>query len=126
MFVQPERINAVPPVYTPEARLAPITGTVIASCGVVVGMWLERFLIIVPTLANPRLPFVRGGYTPRWVEVTITIGTFAYFGLLYVFFTKLFPIISMLELKEGSHARSHEVTGAVSVADLPASGRVET
>ena len=72
-----------------------------ASFTIVIGMWLERFLIIVPTLANPRLPFIRGGYTPRWVEVTITIGTFAYFALLYVLFTKLFPIISMWELKEG-------------------------
>ena len=83
--------------------LRTIPGVAIASAAVVVGMWLERFLIIVPTLANPRLPFVRGSYTPRWPEITITIGTFAYFGLLYLVFTKLFPIISLWELKEGLH-----------------------
>ena len=116
----------VPMIFLGIRRLRTIPGVALASLTIVIGMWLERFLIIVPTLANPRLPFVRGGYTPRWVEVTITIGTFAYFGLLYVFFTKLFPIISMWELKEGYHARSHTVTGTLTVADLPASGRLET
>src|SRR6185295_3576807 len=45
-------------------RLRTITGTVIASCGVIVGMWLERFLIIVPTLSQTRLTFNWGSYRP--------------------------------------------------------------
>ncbi len=82
-------------------RLRTITGTVIASLTVVVGMWLERFLIIVPTLSQPRLTFNWGSYAPTWVEVTIMIGTLAYFVLLYSIFTKLFPIIAIWEYKEG-------------------------
>ena len=78
-----------------------IAGTAIASFTIVIGMWIERFLIIVPTLANPRLSFVRGNYSPTWVEITITVGTVAYFVLLYLLFTRFFPIISMWELKEG-------------------------
>ena len=64
-------------------------------------MWLERFLIVIPTLGHPRLPFNWRGYTTTWVELSITAGTFAYFILLYAIFSKLFPIISIWELKEG-------------------------
>jgi molybdopterin-containing oxidoreductase family membrane subunit len=82
-------------------KLRTITGTLIASIGIVIGMWLERFLIIVPTLATPRLPFNWGHYRPTWVEILITIGTVAYFIFLYAVFTKLFPIVAIWEYKEG-------------------------
>jgi molybdopterin-containing oxidoreductase family membrane subunit len=82
-------------------RLRTITGTVVASVLVIVGMWLERFLIIVPTLAQPRMTFNWGDYQPTWVEMTLTAGTFAYFILLYAIFTKLFPIVAIWEYKEG-------------------------
>jgi molybdopterin-containing oxidoreductase family membrane subunit len=85
-----------------------VSGTALASASVLGGMWLERFLIIVPTLSNPRLTFVRGGYSPTWVEMTITAGTFAYFILLYMAFTRFFPIISLWELKEGYRTQSAE------------------
>jgi len=96
----------VPMIFLGIGRLRTITGTAIASFTIVIGMWLERFLIIVPTLAHPRLSFARGGYSPTWVEITITVGTFAYFGLLYLLFTKFFPIISIWEIKEGYRAHS--------------------
>jgi Ni/Fe-hydrogenase subunit HybB-like protein len=82
-------------------RLRTVAGTVVASASVLVGMWLERFLIIVPTLAHPRLPFDWGTYRPTWVEITLTLGTFAYFLLLYAIFVKLFPVIAIWEYKEG-------------------------
>jgi molybdopterin-containing oxidoreductase family membrane subunit len=82
-------------------KLRTIRGTVIASIAVVIGMWLERFLIIVPTLSQPRFTFNWGDYSPTWVEVVLTAGTFAYFVLLYAFFTKFFPIIAVWEYKEG-------------------------
>ncbi|HLG18023.1 MAG TPA: NrfD/PsrC family molybdoenzyme membrane anchor subunit [Blastocatellia bacterium] len=78
-----------------------VTGTVIASISVTIGMWLERFTIVVPTLINPRLPYERGAYHPTWVEVSITVGCFAMFILLYVVFTKVFPIVSIWEVREG-------------------------
>jgi molybdopterin-containing oxidoreductase family membrane subunit len=82
-------------------RLRTIRGTVIASALVVAGMWMERFLIIVPTLAKPELSFNWGSYRPTWVEVTLALGTVGYFVLLYAVFTKLFPIIALWEYKEG-------------------------
>jgi molybdopterin-containing oxidoreductase family membrane subunit len=82
-------------------RLRTITGTVIASACVVIGMWLERFLIIVPTLSHPRLTFNWGSYSPTWVEVMIMTGSFSYFVFLYALFVKVFPIVSVWEYKEG-------------------------
>jgi Ni/Fe-hydrogenase subunit HybB-like protein len=77
---------------------------VIASSTIVVGMWLERFLIIVPSLAHKYLPYSWGSYRPTWVEITITVGTFAGMGILYLLFVKFVPIISIWELKAGLKA----------------------
>jgi Ni/Fe-hydrogenase subunit HybB-like protein len=93
-------------------RLRTITGTVVASACILVGMWLERFLIIVPTLAHPRMPFNWGTYQPTLVEITLTLGTFAYFLLLYAIFVKLFPVIAIWEYKEGLVVQSVETEQA--------------
>ena len=87
-----------------------ITGTVIASATVVVGMWLERFLIIVPSLSHKYLPYSWGTYRPTWVEITITAGTFAAMALLYMLFSKVVPIISVWELKAGPREAAHPAT----------------
>jgi len=84
-------------------KLRTITGCVVASCGVLVGMWLERFLIVVPSLSHKYLPYAWGHYRPRPVEIMITISTFAAMMLLYTLFAKLVPIISVWELKVGEH-----------------------
>jgi molybdopterin-containing oxidoreductase family membrane subunit len=62
-------------------------------------MWLERFLIIVPTLSFGRLPATWGHYTPTWVEISITAATFATMVSLYLIFAKLFPIVSVWEFE---------------------------
>jgi Ni/Fe-hydrogenase subunit HybB-like protein len=80
-------------------RFRTITGTVIASSTVVVGMWLERFLIVVPPLERKYLPYDWGSYRPTWVEITVMIGTAAGMVLLYVLFAKFVPIISIWEFK---------------------------
>ncbi len=92
-------------------KLRTITGTVVASLSVLVGMWLERFLIIVPSLAHKSLPYSWGTYAPQPVEIIIMTATFAAMGLLYALFAKFVPIISIWELKVGQHpkpARSPE------------------
>jgi Ni/Fe-hydrogenase subunit HybB-like protein len=84
-------------------RFRTITGCVIASFGVVIGMWLERFLIIVPSLGHKYLPYSFGTYRPQPVEIIIAGATFAAMMLLYVLFAKFVPIISIWELKAGEH-----------------------
>ncbi|HET7099655.1 MAG TPA: NrfD/PsrC family molybdoenzyme membrane anchor subunit [Terriglobia bacterium] len=75
--------------------------TVAASIPIIIGMWLERFLIIVPSLSRKIMPYNFGSYRPSWVEIIITVGTFAGIGLLYLIFSRAFPIISIWELKLG-------------------------
>src|SRR5258708_32997997 len=84
-------------------KVRTVAGCVIASFGVVIGMWLERFLIVVPSLGHKYLPYSWGHYRPRPVEILITISTFAAMALLYTLFSKFVPIISIWELKVGEH-----------------------
>lgn len=86
-----------------------ILRVVIASTTVLIGMWLERFIIIVPTLANPRLELSPGAYIPTWIEWGETAGSFALFILAYILFTKFFPIISIWEIREGRDVGLKEV-----------------
>lgn len=90
----------VPFAILANSRTRTIGGTVVASISVNIGMWLERFTIVVPSLSNPRVPIHSLVYVPSWVEWSLMAGCFAAFALLYMGFTKLFPIISMWELDE--------------------------
>jgi Ni/Fe-hydrogenase subunit HybB-like protein len=90
-----------------------VAGTVVASISVNIGMWLERFTIVVPTLSQPRLPWAKASYTPTWIEVAITVGFGATFMLLYMVFTKFFPIISIWEVQEGREMAVPEVVTRV-------------
>ena len=78
-----------------------IRGTVIASISIILGMWLERFVIIVPTLTRQRLPVEQAFYIPTWVEWSILAGCISLFMLLYTLFTKVFPIVPVWEVREG-------------------------
>jgi len=91
-------------------RLRTITGTVIASCGVIAGMWLERFLIIVPSLSHKPLSYSWGKYSPQWPEITIMVAAFATLAFLYLLFSKVVPIISIWELKAGQRPAAHRVS----------------
>ena len=86
-----------------------IKGTVIASVAVVIGMWLERFQIVVPTLVNPRLPYARGTYWPSIYEILIAVGCFAAFILFYVLFARVFPVVSIWEVKAGRRYGKQEI-----------------
>jgi molybdopterin-containing oxidoreductase family membrane subunit len=72
-----------------------------ASCCIIVGMWIERFLIIVPTLIHPYLPYNYGHYWPSVTEMCIAGGTAGFFVLLYFLFAKFSPMISIWEYEEG-------------------------
>lgn len=76
-----------------------------ASVLVIVGAWMKRYLIVVPTLTDPflqnkSLPYTWLHYRPSWVEWSITFGGVAVFLLMYMAFTKLFPMVSMWETRE--------------------------
>jgi Ni/Fe-hydrogenase subunit HybB-like protein len=106
-------VNFVIPVAILSIRrFRTITGCVIASVGVVIGMWLERFLIVVPSLAHKYLPYSWGEYSPRPTEIVITVATFAAMTLLYTLFAKFVPIISIWEMRAGEHVEDPAIAGA--------------
>jgi len=90
-----------------------VWGTVVASVSVQIGMWLERFLIVVPSLSRPRLPLESAIYSASWVEWSLLFSFIAMFILLYALFTKFFPIISIWEVQEGREHSVKEVTERV-------------
>jgi Ni/Fe-hydrogenase subunit HybB-like protein len=90
-----------PVVILGSKRLRTTTGICIASAGVLVGMWLERLIIVVPTLENPALSFPSHFYTPSWVEWGMFAGAVAVFCLGFSVFAKFFPLISIWEVEEG-------------------------
>ena len=74
---------------------------IIACVSVNIGMWLERFLIIVPGLAQKQLfNFAWYTYAPSPVEVVIIMGTFALVSMLMLLAAKVFPLIPLYDIKE--------------------------
>jgi Ni/Fe-hydrogenase subunit HybB-like protein len=75
-----------------------------ASVLINIGMWVKRYLIVVPTLETPYVPAQAGGtvihYFPTWIEWAVTAGALAAFLLLFTLFSRLFPIISIWEAAE--------------------------
>lgn len=103
-----------------------VWGTVTASVSVEIGMWLERYLIVVPSLSRPRLPMEAAKYSPSWVEWSLFVAFGATFILLYALFTRFFPIISIWEIREGRENSAREVSARVDsylpAAEEPAGG----
>ncbi|XMD98828.1 MAG: NrfD/PsrC family molybdoenzyme membrane anchor subunit [Candidatus Karelsulcia muelleri] len=64
-----------------------------------IGMWFERFNIIVLNLSHDYLPSSWGGFFPSFVDIGIFIGTNGLFFLLYLIYIKSIPVISQSELK---------------------------
>ncbi len=73
-----------------------------------IGMWYERFVIIVGSMAHEFVPYAWGLYAPSWVELSIMGGSFCMFFFLFLLFGKFLPTVSMSEMKEalGAPARA--------------------
>ena len=83
---------------------------VVAAVLVNIGMWLKRFVIVIPSLQVPLMPFDFGAYSPTWVELSITFGAFAAFVLIFALVAKFIPLISIWEVKEEvEKEEEHEV-----------------
>ena len=75
-----------------------------------IGMWFERFVIIIGGVAHDFIPHAWGLYRPRFIELGIMFGSFSLFFLLFLLFVKHLPSVSMTEMKEtlgpgGGHDR---------------------
>ncbi len=65
-----------------------------------IGMWFERFNIIVSSLAQEYDPFAWGWYRPSIIELGITFGSFCWFFMWFFLFIKFFPSMAITEIKE--------------------------
>lgn len=81
-------------------RTRTIRGICIAAVLVLLGMWVERYLIVVAGLRVPLMPYAPAEYAPSWVEWSILGGAFGLFALIISVFVKLFPVISVWEVIE--------------------------
>ena len=111
-FFVPAILLVIPVVFPNKVSLSRL---VVACILINIGMWLKRYLIVVPTLMTPYIPVEAAGvmpqYHPTWVEWTITAGAFAVFMLLFTLFAKLFPIVSIWETVEGVEEVGAEKVG---------------
>jgi hypothetical protein len=71
----------------------------IVSIFVNIGMWFERFVIIVTSLHRDYLPSSWGYFTPSWVDIMTFVGSFGLFMTLFLLFIRFLPVIAISEVK---------------------------
>ncbi|MCH1504741.1 polysulfide reductase NrfD [Verrucomicrobiales bacterium] len=64
-----------------------------------IGMWFERFVIFVTSIAQDWMPGAWDKYHPTWVEQITFLGTFGFFLMMFMLFIRFFPVIAMSEVK---------------------------
>jgi molybdopterin-containing oxidoreductase family membrane subunit len=72
----------------------------ILSLFINLGMWFERFVIVIPSLSHEFEPWQWGTYRPTWVDYSILLGSFGWFFMWFLLFIKQLPVMAMSEIKE--------------------------
>jgi Ni/Fe-hydrogenase subunit HybB-like protein len=72
----------------------------IISVIVNIGMWYERFVIIIPSLAHSYEPWKFLNYHMSWAEACILLGSFGWFFMWFLLFLRFLPGLSIAEIKE--------------------------
>jgi len=76
------------------------TALMLISVGVLIGMWLERFMLIVTSLYEEFLPTSWGMFYPTAWDIAFLVGSVGLFFVLYLLFVRLGPVLSMFELRK--------------------------
>ncbi|RNI29393.1 hydrogenase [Rufibacter immobilis] len=76
-----------------------LTATFIISIFVNIGMWFERFVIIVTSLHRDFLPSSWVMFSPTSIDIGVYVGTMGLFFTLFLLFAKFFPVVNMAEVK---------------------------
>ncbi len=76
-----------------------LVASFILSIFVNIGMWFERFVIIVTSLHRDYIPSNWTWFHPTWVDIGVFVGTIGLFFTLFLLFTRFFPVLALNELK---------------------------
>lgn len=90
-----------------RVRTSPIP-LFLVSLAINVGMWLERFDIVVTSLERDYTPSAWHPYVPTIIDWGVLVGTLGFFTLLFLLFVRILPISPIYELKELAH-REHRM-----------------
>jgi Ni/Fe-hydrogenase subunit HybB-like protein len=110
----------VPQIFWWKRARANLAVVWVAALLVNVGMWTERFNIIVTSLTRDFLPSSWASYKPTIVDWSIYVGTLGFFGFLFLLFLRFIPSVSASEVKELRRELEHE---AHAHEHAPAHGR---
>ena len=73
--------------------------TFVISIFINIGMWFERFVIIVTSLHRDYLPSAWTMFSPTFIDIGIFLGTLGFFFTLFLLYSRTFPVIAQAELK---------------------------
>ena len=88
-----------PQVFWIKSARRSILVSFVLSVFVNIGMWFERFVIIVTSLHRDFLPSSWGYFTPTIWDISIYVGTIGIFFTLFLLFARTFPVIAIAEVK---------------------------
>jgi molybdopterin-containing oxidoreductase family membrane subunit len=92
--------NVLTPQLFWSARMRTSPPALLAgSVAILLGMWLERFIIIVASLNRDFLPSSWHFYQPTWVDLSILGGSICFFVFLFLLFIRFLPFIPLSELR---------------------------
>jgi len=87
--------------FVRKVRTSPVPLFII-SIIINIGMWWERFVIVIQSLSQNYLPFQWGFYWPGWIELAWTLATFCFLFAVFMLFAKYLPSIPISEVKKES------------------------
>ena len=89
----------IPQLYWIYKIRTSFVATFILSIFVNIGMWFERFVIIVTSLHRDFLPSSWTMFSPSFVDIGIFLGTIGFFFVLFLMYSRTFPVVAQAELK---------------------------
>ena len=94
-------LNGLVPLllWARSLRLRP-TILFIVGLSVCIGMWCERFGIVIAVMHRPRLPSAWGSYAPTLDDYAILAGTIGLFSAGFLLFVRLLPVVSIAEMRQ--------------------------
>ena len=96
--------SIIPQVFWIRRYRRNIAVMFVVSIFVNIGMWFERFVIVVTSLHRDFLPASWSYYTPTWADWGVTLGSFGLFFTLFLLFCRFLPVIAIAEVKAVSKA----------------------